>query len=67
MSPELQQWIALWVILPIGLIAIICVSRLSVHTQRKLAAMNVKDPVVDAFVWIYRHTSFRRPPAGWSE
>ncbi len=50
-------------ILPIAVVIIIGVSRLSVQTQRKLAAMNVKDPVVDAFVWIHRHTSFRRPPA----
>jgi hypothetical protein len=63
MSEELQTWIALWVILPIAVVIIIGVSRLSVQTQRKLAAKNVKDPVVDAFVWIYRHTSFRRPPA----
>jgi hypothetical protein len=62
MSDELQRWIVLWVILPITVIAVICVSRLSVHTQKKLAAMNVKDPVIDAMVWIYRHTSFRRTP-----
>jgi hypothetical protein len=43
-------------------VATLSVSRLAVHTQRKLAAMDVKDPVIDAFVWIYRHTSFRRPP-----
>jgi hypothetical protein len=62
MSDELQKFIALYLILPVAVIGIICVSRLSVHTQRKLAAMNVKDPVIDAMVWIYRHTSFRRTP-----
>jgi|tagenome__1003787_1003787.scaffolds.fasta_scaffold11486842_1 amino acid transporter len=60
MSIELQNWIVLWVIIPVTIIALICISRLAVHTQQKLAAMNEKDPVIDAFVWIYRHTS-RRP------
>ena len=57
-----QAWslfLALGIIL---VVATLSVSRLAVHTQRKLAAMDVKDPVIDAFVWIYRHTSFRRPP-----
>jgi hypothetical protein len=40
--------------------AIIVIARLSVHTQQRLAAVNERDWLVDAFVWINRHTS-RRP------
>lgn len=39
---------------------IISTARLSVHTQRRLAAVNQRDWLVDALVWINRHTS-RRP------
>ena len=60
MSVEVQNSIVLWVIIPILVIAVLCMSRLAVHTQRTLAARNEKDPMIDALVWLYRHTS-RRP------
>jgi hypothetical protein len=56
----LTGWSLLPVILAIIAVAIVSVSRAAVHTQKHLAAMNDSDPVIDALVWINRHTS-RRP------
>ncbi|WP_158258561.1 hypothetical protein [Rhodopila globiformis] len=39
---------------------IILAARLLVHTQQRLASVNEKDWLIDALVWINRHTS-RRP------
>jgi hypothetical protein len=36
------------------------VARMSVHTQQRLASVNEKDWLVDAFVWINRQLTWRR-------
>ncbi len=41
-------------------VAVLHMSRLAVHTQQHLARLNERDRLIDALVWIGRHTSFRK-------
>ena len=56
----IQEWSLLLPVAIFLLWAIICIARLSVHTQHRLTAANERDWLVDGFVCINRHTS-RRP------
>jgi hypothetical protein len=54
-------WSLLLAIAVLMLVALKSVSRLAVHTQQRLANANERDGVIDALVWIHRHTTRTAP------